>query len=248
MMIEEKASLSYCKMTKFLIRMSKVIKIVVTIIIASILLTIIRGGLKGIAWPLSVPMVSELGTSEPHGWNRYSFGDNSFSICVPNTVELRKDGDAYASLLGAMGENQDLCDGVIFQQEGLNAGTDEAFSHYCRIIIQYFREQAGSFSRSDETYNLDGDVLEMLEMIVDHNLSGFKLIGEPAYRWVDVGGIKAIEIKYHRTAPGGFSTCVAIYLLSNYYEMVELVISYREQEANIWKTDFDRIIGTFRWE
>ena len=218
------------------------------IVIISILGSIIMAISAAISSSQNTPAATELGTNVPEGWNKYIFGNNSFSIYVPNTVELQKGYDAYTRFLEGLGYQYDN-NAAIFQQKGLKEMTAEAFSHYCRILVQHFRQEAGSFCRPDETYYLDEASKADLKELVDMHVysGGFKLLNEPTYRWIDIGGTKAIEIKYRRTGTDDYNTCVSIYLLSNYDELVELVVSYREQEAYMWKSDFDKIITTFKW-
>ena len=52
--------------------------------------------------------------------------------------------------------------------------------------------------------------------------------------------------KYSRKGMEGPVSC-AIYLLQNYDEMVKIVVSYRETDAELWQTDLDDVIKTFAW-
>lgn len=52
--------------------------------------------------------------------------------------------------------------------------------------------------------------------------------------------------KYSRTGMDGPVSC-AMYLLQNYDEMVKMVVSYRETDADSWQTDLDDVIKTFAW-
>jgi len=74
-----------------------------------------------------------------------------------------------------------------------------------------------------------------------------RLLSGPFYKWVDVNGTKAIEIKYRRAGNGLNTTSCCIYLLQNNKEMVKLMLSFRDSEKYLWEQDFSHIIQTFKW-
>ena len=183
----------------------------------------------------------------PNTWNKYFLANQSFSFSVPPTVELRHDYDEYVKRhreLGLFCNTED----VVFQQKDLANNNPEALSHYCRIIIQYIKGDLGDFSSASETFPLDPDVRTELRQIVDNEIRPFKVIGEPSYKWISINAIKAIEISYRRYGTDENSTACKMYLLFNIYEMVKIIVSYREQESDIWLPDLTNIIKTFNWE
>jgi hypothetical protein len=94
---------------------------------------------------------------------------------------------------------------------------------------------------------MDPDVRTELREMVENELEPFKLIGEPLYKWISIEGTKAIEISYRRTGADKYTTACKIYLLFNGNEMVKIIVSYREQESDIWLPDLTNIIKTFTW-
>lgn len=186
-------------------------------------------------------------TEIPDTWTKYTFAGNAFSLYIPSTMELRHDYDIYTKELKDIGL---LCntETVVFQQKGLNCKSEEAMEHYCRLMVYHENTTTNPVNRSDEVFELTDEELVSLRQIVDHNVHPFQLLGDPTYQWIDVNGTKAIEIKYRRTGTDDNNTCCIIYLLFNYNEMAELILSYREQEAYLWKADFENVITTFRWE
>lgn len=84
--------------------------------------------------------------------------------------------------------------------------------------------------------------------MVEEELGPFILIGEPSYEWIDIGGINALKVEYRRTAINDYTTKCAIYLLFNDYEFVKMLISYREQERDLWLPDLNNVVKTFKWE
>ena len=185
----------------------------------------------------------------PDTWTKYVSGNNAFSLYVPNTVELRRDGDAYTRQRNGHGLYDDV--DMIFQQRNLSDMSEESLNHYCRILIRYVKCNPGDLLRSNETEPIDAEMEGYLNELAEAQVHYTqKFLGKPSYRWIKENGINAIEIKYRRTgdASGKTTTHGTIYLLFNYDEMVEMVIAYREQEADMWLPDFDNIIKTFRWE
>lgn len=183
----------------------------------------------------------------PDTWTKYLIDYNSFSISVPNTVELRNDYDAYTQTL------KDVCHiynpSVVFQQKDLSIKSSEAYQHYCRIIIRHITGNANDFLRSTETEMIDSAMAASFkELVIAELASNQHLLEEPKYSWIDINGTKAIEIKYRRSGNNENTTACTMYLLFNYDEMVKMVVSYREQEKQLWQSDFNNIIRTFKWE
>ncbi len=184
---------------------------------------------------------------EPDTWTKYYFANQAFSISVPATVELRHEYDKYVKRLEEYGLSCNTED-VVFQQKHLANNNPEALTHYCRIMIQYRKSDVGDTPSANDVFPLDSDVKAELREIVESELAPYKFIGEPSYNWIDLKGIKAIEILYRRTGADKNTTACRMYLLFNTYEMVKMIVSYREQESDIWVPDLPNIIKTFRWE
>ena len=184
----------------------------------------------------------------PDTWSSYTLNE-SFSISVPNTVELRHDYDKYTQLhknVTGIGETY-YADLVVFQQKGLANESSDYDRHYCRIMIMHSKGVADDFLRFYEIEPIDIETAAFLRELVTNELGGYAPIGEPTYEWIDISGTKAIEIKYRRKGNQNYTTSCTIYLLFNYDEMVKMVIAYREQERNLWLPDLDNVIKTFKW-
>lgn len=182
----------------------------------------------------------------PTSWKRYEFGNGACSIAVPSTVELRQESDAYtqrSQIGGSYSPNA-----AVFQQKGLSSNSAAAFKHYCRIIVQYAAGRAGDFLRATDTTPIDRDERAVLREMVLDQLGSYNLLNEPTYRWIDIQGIKALEIKYRRSGDQNNTTSVAMYLLWNYSEIAQVTVAYRESERNLWMPDMGNVIRTFRWE
>ncbi len=184
----------------------------------------------------------------PETWFTYRVNYGAFSISVPNTVELRNEYDAYTKLLKShnLSCNSDV---VIFQQKGLGANpTATADRHYCRIMIMHVTGKRGDFYRSNETEEFDFEMISLFKELVQAELANHQyLLETPTYCWIDIDGLKAIEIKYRRSGNNGNTTKCTMYLLFNDDEMVKMIVSYRERDACLWKKDLGNVIKTFKW-
>ena len=89
----------------------------------------------------------------------------------------------------------------------------------------------------------------LLQMVNDNLGYGQKLIGSPTFEWIKVDEkTYALSTDYRRTGNNGHTTHVTIYLLQNYNEMVQMIVSYREQEKDLWMPDLGNVIKTFKWK
>ena len=183
----------------------------------------------------------------PDTWKKYYLANHAFSISVPPIVELRHDYDQYVKRIQGLGLSCNTED-VVFQQKDLANNSPEALARYCRIIIQYIRGNTDEFPLSNETFTLDSDTRTELRVIVENELGNYTLIGEPSYKWISINDKKAIEISYRRNGAKNNTTACRIYILFNSNEMVKTIVSYREQESDIWLPDLTNVIKTFRWE
>ncbi len=180
----------------------------------------------------------------PDTWKQYIIKE-SFTISVPNTVELRSDLDKYTRQLKSSnfwGYNDNL---VVFQQKDLSKGANN--NHYCRILLLHIVGNEGDYLHNNEVQSLDPETKSMFKEMVDAEIGPYSLISEPTYSWIDIDGTKAVEIKYRRSGSDNYTTNCTMYLLFNNSEAVKMIVSYREQEKDLWMPDFANIIRTFRW-
>lgn len=190
----------------------------------------------------------EPGFIPPKNWNSYIIS-NSFSISVPNTVELRKIDDAYTQMVKDRewyGMKIDL-NNVVFQQKGLATNQPEAYNTYCRIMIAVEKGNSGDYLSSTDYEDLDAETIQTFRNLASQNIGGYKIIGKPNVRWIKIENIYALKVDYVRTGSEGHRTCVSTYYFFNDDRMAQLTLSYRESDADKWKTDFENVIRTFKW-
>ena len=92
---------------------------------------------------------------------------------------------------------------------------------------------------------MEEDYRNLREM-VDEEIKPYSYVDTPTWRWIDINGTKAIEGAYRRNGEKGPVKC-KFYLLSNYDEMVKMIISYRESDSSLWESDLENVIKTFKW-
>ena len=183
----------------------------------------------------------------PDTWSDYTLY-SALSLSVPNTMEMSSPNDRYSQLLNDIGAPRN--DGVvIFQQKSLNKGSmANADEHYCRVIVNYEKAYYDKLLHSWETEVLDADTRAWLLENVKSNLVNLQqLRSSPTYDWIDIGGTKAIRVMYRRNGNNGNTTACAMYYLFNYDEIAMVMTAYREQEADLWQSDMENVIRTFRW-
>lgn len=183
----------------------------------------------------------------PDTWSTHTLY-SAFTISVPNTMEKSSPNDNYRQQMNSIGIQQNV-EAVIFQQKSLNKGSmSNADEHYCRVLVNYEKATPGDLLHSWQTEEIDAYTRNWLYENVKANLAySQQLLSSPSYEWVDIGGAKAIRVKYRRSGNNGNTTACAMYYLFNYDEMAFVMTAYRECESNMWQTDMENVIRTFHW-
>lgn len=184
----------------------------------------------------------------PKEWSNYIIS-NSFSISVPNTVELRKLDDIYTQEIKDKewyGMKINL-DNVVFQQKGLATKQSDAFNTYCRIMIAVEKGNSGDFAKSTDYEDLDAETIRTFQNLASQSAGGFEVLGKPNVKWIRIEDTYAIKVDYVRTGTEGHYTCVNTYYFFNDDRMAQLTLSYRQADADSWKEDFENVIKTFKW-
>ena len=188
----------------------------------------------------------------PSTWNTYRIA-GSFSISIPNTLEMRKEADPYTQRIKDAdwyGYKVDLSN-VVFQQKGLADYESEALDTYCRVMLNVETGNRGDYMKSNEWAELtDEDIQvfqESLQYSSDISKGEFKIIGKPNVGWIHIEDIYGIEIRYLRTGIEGNRTVVNTYYFFNDAELATLTLSYRQTDAEKWEKDLENIVRTFEW-
>ncbi len=175
----------------------------------------------------------------------------AFKISVPITVERQTKDTPYGSNLASKGLLQIQDDVAIFNQKGLGEMKPEAKNQYCRIMFQYFEGEKDDFLQKDQTEQLDLEYDQFLsEMVTSAIGSMSRLMGTFSREWVCINNANAILVSYRRTG-NNFDTsipvCCKMLLFQDDYRFVEMILSYREKEADLWADDFEQVMRSFEW-
>lgn len=184
----------------------------------------------------------------PKDWNKYIIS-NSFSISVPNTVELRTLDDAYTQMVKDRewyGMKINL-NNVVFQQKGLATNQPEAYNTYCRIMISVDRGNPGDYARSIDYEELDAETIRFFQGLASQSAGKYEVLGKPNVKWIKIEETYAIKVNYVRTGSEEHRTCVNTYYFFNDDKMAQITLSYRQADASKWKEDFENVIRTFKW-
>lgn len=184
----------------------------------------------------------------PESWNQYIVS-NHFFISVPPTVELRNVDDVYTQEIKKIEWHGHKIneDNVVFQQKGLSANSENAHNTYCRIIINIQKGNSGDFMQCNEFEDLELEDIHFFQSLAIENSSGYEVIGTPSVRWVRIEDIYAIEVEYTRKGVDDNRTNVNSYYLFNDSILANIILSYRQKDANLWEKDFSNVIRTFTW-
>lgn len=181
----------------------------------------------------------------PSDWSEYKIA-GAMTISVPNTMELRKDYDDYTKWMSNNIGVLNSADAV-FQQKNLSEMSDDAYQTYARVLIQHFSFSPADVEHHYESPGLTPEDYRNLREMVDEEIKPYTYVDTPTWRWIDINGTKAIEGSYRRNGENGPVKC-KIYLLSNYSEMVKIIITFREKDSQQWESDLNHVIQTFKWE
>lgn len=143
---------------------------------------------------------------------------------------------------------------ITFQQKGLNADVKSAYNKYCRVIIEYFKED-----RSDPTYGrgdpiiVDRDVLYAINDAAKENcrVSGTPLMKIISTESMVINGFPVLYYSYRRMGwlkddgKRQPPVIVNVYTIFNKYEFVKLTFSYRESERESWRDIHNNIVKSF---
>ena len=139
---------------------------------------------------------------------------------------------------------------ITFQQKGLNDDVKEAYNKYCRVIVEYFKED-----RNDPTFGIGDKIVvdrEVLYAVTEASKEVCTRSGTPFIKLISVqpltiNGFPVLYYSYKRKGWEGKQppVIVNVFCIFNRYESVTLTFSYREAEREIWKSIHGDIIKTF---
>ena len=180
---------------------------------------------------------------------QYSY-NGKYTIRIPSKLELQD-----SELNNLTNRNQQVSisshsNKIVFQQKGLNAEQEAAYSKYCRVIIEYYKEDKNEpvYGRGDQIV-VDRDILYLVHNTVEEacNINHTPLIKLLTIQPLDINGFPVLFYSYKRKGWEGKQppVIVNVYQIFNRYESVTLTFSYREAERNLWKDIHNNITKSF---
>ena len=179
-----------------------------------------------------------------HSQTLYSCND-LYSIKLPVSLELQSSELNSVRRINTQRKSTQInistsSNRIVFQQKGLNANTKSAYSKYCRVIVEYYKE-----NRSEPVYGcgdqivVDRDLLYAVHNSVKEacNINKTPLLKFLNIQPLTINGLPVLFYSYRRKGWEGKQppVIVNVYQIFNRYESVSLTFSYREAERETWK-------------
>lgn len=181
---------------------------------------------------------------------KYSY-NNKYHISLPSKLELQ---DSELNTISNGNKQQinikSLANKIVFQQKGLNSEQKAAFSKYCRVIIEYYKEDRNepAYGRGDQII-VDRDLLYAVHGSVKEacTINKTPLLKFLNIQPLTINGSPVLFYSYRRQGWEGKQppVIVNVYQIFNRYESVTLTFSYREAERETWKSIHDNIVKSF---
>lgn len=140
---------------------------------------------------------------------------------------------------------------IVFQQKGLNSGDKAGFSSYARVILETTIGSNGDYekitTKLSATQNELSELSSHLKSQVEQSFSGtgLKLISWYGVQIVNINGRTALKFSYLRQLNDNPYVVVSMYQFHNNDRMHQLTMSYRQQDADIWKSLYTTILNSF---
>lgn len=174
------------------------------------------------------------------------------SILIPDIMELQS--GAYKKLSDGFSKEMgyDVSGKVIFQQKGLNELNFRGINTYARVMIGTEVGTPGSYKKLTTKSKATPRELQILgsslkkELVDSFGNTGLKLLRWDGVSVVTVNGQSALKFAYLRQLNDNPSVYVEIYRFQNNDRMHSLTISYRLDDASIWKDALERTKNSFK--
>lgn len=187
-----------------------------------------------------------------HAQNRY-LCNGRYSLQLPTKIELQSSELNTVKRNYAKGKIPQIeintpSNRIVFQQKGLNADTKSAYSQYCRVIVEYYKEDRNDpiYGRGEQIV-VDKDMLDAIYGSVRYacNVNKTPLLKFLTIQPLTINGFPVLFYTYRRKGWEGKQppVIVKVYQIFNRYESVTLTFSYREAEREKWK-DIHKYITT----
>lgn len=185
------------------------------------------------------------------GWERVYIKNVGF-IDMPQNMEVQ--AGTYQEIMNNYYNRIEIdAPQLVFQQKGLNNNNSSSYQTYGRVIVEtqignYGDFQPLSFNISTVT---SPEISELNLTFKQQTKSDLASIGHTLIEWYPLkvkklNGLPCIHVSYRRQLGTNPIVLVNYFIFQNNDRMHSLTLSYRVAETSIWKTDFDRILSSFR--
>lgn len=200
--------------------------------------------LKSQDLPLPAPILSA-------GWDRIYIKDVGY-FDLPPTMEVQSGKYKEFVNQSKRVKGYDATE-LTAQQKGLNAFDESGFERYARVMLET------NIGKLDDYEELDFDITdfdaeeitELSAVFKEEIINGFRGTGLKLIEWYplkveQINGMSCIHIAYKRQLKTNPFVLVNIYMFFNNDRTHTLTLSYREAESSYWKSDFNKILNSFR--
>ena len=185
------------------------------------------------------------------GWERIYIRNVGF-IDMPQNMEVQ--AGTYQEIMNNYYNRIEIdAPQLVFQQKGLNNNNSSSYQTYGRVIVQ---TQIGNYGDFEPlSFNIStvtpAEISELNSNLKQTTISDLQSIGHRLIEWFPlrvrkINGLPCIHVSYKRQLASNPIVLVNYYIFQNNDRMHGLTLSYRVAETTIWKTDFDRILTSFR--
>jgi hypothetical protein len=196
--------------------------------------------------------------SLPFGdWKRI-YIDGIGTIDIPPTMEIQSGiykeiiDPLKPEIMKSMGILSNPNYNIIIQQKGLNDLERSGFQRYARVMINTDMGDFDTLYFNISEYT-SADIIELNNIFQSSTRSsiagtGLKLVNWFPLKLETINNMSCIHISYTRQLSNNPTVLVNIYKFQNVDKMYTLTLSYRLNEEEYWKDDFEIILNSFRIE
>lgn len=187
----------------------------------------------------------------PTNWERV-YIKNIGSFDLPPTMEIQKgkyrEFIDYANKINGYDATK-----ITAQQKGLNELGTGGFEKYARVMVETAFGSPGDFEKLD--FNIyeytQGDINELNGIFKQQFQescigTGLKIIEWYPLKMEKVNGMSCIHVSYKRQLRDQPYVLVHMYMFHNYDRMYKVTLSYRLSESSYWKSDYAKVLSSFR--
>jgi len=190
-------------------------------------------------------------SSLPSGWERI-YIKNVGNFDLPPTMEVQK--GKYKEFADVIKKIKGFdASPLTAQQKGLNEFSNEGYEKYARVMIQTTFGLPGDFLKLkfDTSELSQVDKYDMSSIYKQQIQQGFLGTGLKLIEWYPlkiekINGMSCIHISYKRQLGDKPFVLVHMYSFHNNDRMHIFTLSYRLAEADYWKSDYEKILKSFR--